>query len=219
MAEINANFVIQPIELTTVVDSTDLSFTPSAINLTVSAGTGFIGATGPIGATGATGVPGDPGGATGATGLTGATGSTGPTGLTGATGLTGSTGPIGSTGPQGDPGGATGATGAAGASGATGPIQTNIPPSVNTTVVSTDTGKYLNVSSGVTIDSSTGFADGDVFSIYNSSASSITITATSITLRLAATASTGNRTLDQKGLATVLCVGTNDYVISGAGVT
>jgi hypothetical protein len=226
MAEINANFVIQPIELTTIVDSTDLSFTPSAINLTVSTvNKGETGATGPIGASGATGVPGDPGGATGATGLTGATGSTGPTGLTGATGLTGSTGPIGSTGPQGDPGGATGATGAAGAAGAdgatgaTGPAQTNIPPSLNTTVVSTDTGKYLNVSGEVTINSSTGFADGDVFSIYNSSASPITITATGITLRLAGTASTGNRTLQQKGLATILCVGTNDYVISGAGVT
>jgi hypothetical protein len=136
MAEINANFVIQPIELTTIVDSTDLSFTPSAINLTVSTvNKGETGATGPAGVNGATGPTGSTGpvGATGSTGLTGATGlgATGATGLVGATGTqgstgpqgtTGATGPIGSTGPQGDPGGATGATGIQGATGAQGSV-------------------------------------------------------------------------------------------------
>ena len=36
---------------------------------------------------------------------------------------------------------------------------------------------------------------------------------------LAGTATTGNRTLAQRGVATVLCVGTNTFVISGAGLT
>lgn len=96
---------------------------------------------------------------------------------------------------------------------------TNIPPSTNTTIVAADAGKYLNISAGVTINSSTGFISGDVVSIYNSSSSNITITATSITLRQAGTANTGNRTLAGYGVATVLCTGSNAYVISGAGLT
>jgi hypothetical protein len=60
---------------------------------------------------------------------------------------------------------------------------------------------------------------GQNFVIYNASGSSQTITATGVTLRLAGTATTGNRTLPQRGLATVLCVASNDYVISGSGIT
>jgi hypothetical protein len=58
-----------------------------------------------------------------------------------------------------------------------------------------------------------------VVSIYNSSSSAITITATSITLRQGGTANTGNRTLAGYGVATVLCTASNAYVISGAGLT
>jgi hypothetical protein len=55
--------------------------------------------------------------------------------------------------------------------------------------------------------------------IYNSSASTITIAlGTATHLRLAGTTQNGARTLQAKGLATVLCVATGDYVISGAGV-
>jgi hypothetical protein len=136
-------------------------------------------------------------------------GAQGPQGIQGVQGPTGATGPIG----------ATGAVGATGATGATGPAQINIPPSTNTTIVAADAGKYLNISAGVTINSSTGFISGDVVSIYNSSSSNITITATSITLRQAGTANTGNRTLAGYGVATVLCTGSNAYVISGAGLT
>jgi len=95
----------------------------------------------------------------------------------------------------------------------------NLPVSTNTIIVGSDRGKYLNISANVTINSSTGFSSGDAVSIYNSSSGNITITATGVTLRLAGTATTGNRTLSQKGLATILCVGTNDYVISGAGLS
>jgi hypothetical protein len=55
--------------------------------------------------------------------------------------------------------------------------------------------------------------------IYNSGTTTRTITATGVTLRFAGTTSTGNRSLLQKGLANVLCVGSNDYVISGAGLS
>lgn len=93
-----------------------------------------------------------------------------------------------------------------------------IPQSTNTTIVSTDSGKHLNVSSAVTLNSSTGFSAGDAVSIYNNSASTINITATSVTLRQAGSSNTGNRTLAEYGLATILCVASNTYVISGTGV-
>lgn len=115
--------------------------------------------------------------------------------------------------------GATGVTGQVGATGSTGPVQVNIPVSTNTTVVSTDAGKHIDATAGVTINSSTGFAVGDAVTIFNDTAGNITITATAITLYNAGTALTGNRTLAQRGLATVLCVGTNTYVIGGAGIT
>jgi hypothetical protein len=55
--------------------------------------------------------------------------------------------------------------------------------------------------------------------IYNSGTTTRTITATGVTLRFAGTSSTGNRQLSQKGLGNVLCVASDDYVISGAGLT
>jgi hypothetical protein len=35
---------------------------------------------------------------------------------------------------------------------------------------------------------------------------------------LVGTSTTGNKTLAQRGIATVLCVGTNTFVISGGGL-
>jgi hypothetical protein len=64
------------------------------------------------------------------------------------------------------------------------------------------------------------FSSGDVVSIYNNSASNQTITqGTSVTMYLVGTATTGNRTLAQRGLVTVLCVASNTFVISGGGLT
>lgn len=97
-----------------------------------------------------------------------------------------------------------------------GPPLINIPPSTNTTIVNDDKGKYLNVSANVTINTTTAFVSGDVVSIYNNSAGNITVTATGVTLRLAGTATTGNRTIPQKGIGTILCVGSNEYVITGS---
>lgn len=86
-----------------------------------------------------------------------------------------------------------------------------------------DVGKHISITTGgVTINASI-YSAGDVFTIYNNSASSQTITAgTNVTFRLAGTATTGNRTLAQYGTATLLCVtgGANPvFVVSGAGVT
>jgi collagen type IV alpha len=139
-------------------------------------------------------------------------GFSGYSGTNGASGISGYSGNSGIS-------GFSGTNGASGFSGYSGVPQTNIPQSTNTTIVSSDAGKHLNVTSGVTVNSSTGFAVGDVVTIYNASASNITITATGVTLHLSATALTGNRTLAQKGVATILCVASNTYVILGAGLS
>lgn len=86
--------------------------------------------------------------------------------------------------------------------------------------VSSDAGKFISITTGgVTINASTGFSTGQSVSIYNNSGSNQTITATGITLYQVGTANTGNRTLAQRGLCTILCVGSNTYVITGGGVT
>lgn len=87
-------------------------------------------------------------------------------------------------------------------------------------LLATDNGQHISITTGgVTVPASV-FSVGDVVTIFNNSSSSQTITqGTSVTMRNAGTAGTGNRTLAQYGLATVLCVGSNTFVISGSGLT
>jgi hypothetical protein len=86
-------------------------------------------------------------------------------------------------------------------------------------LVAADVGRFINTTAGVTINTGV-FAVGDNVTIYNNSSSSITITqGTSVTLRQAGTASTGNRTLAQRGVCTVLCVASGEFVINGGGLT
>ena len=95
----------------------------------------------------------------------------------------------------------------------------NIPRSTTSgTATTADVGKVIAVSAGITIPNST-FAAGDAISIYNDSASSITITASVSTLRLAGTTSTGNRALAARGMATIWFNSATEAVISGAGVS
>lgn len=88
------------------------------------------------------------------------------------------------------------------------------------TLLASDAGKHISITTGgITIPSGV-FSVGDAISIYNNSGSSQTITqGASTTLRLAGSASTGNRTLGQYGLCTILCVASNTFVLSGAGVS
>jgi hypothetical protein len=88
------------------------------------------------------------------------------------------------------------------------------------TLVATDTGKHISITTGgVTVPASV-FSVGDIVTIYNNSGSNQTITqGASTTLRQAGTANTGNRTLAQYGVATMLCVASNTFVISGAGLS
>jgi hypothetical protein len=82
-----------------------------------------------------------------------------------------------------------------------------------------DRGALLSVTGGVTIPASI-FAANDIFSIYNNSAANITITqGASLTLREVGTGNTGNRTLAQRGLVTVVFISATEAVISGGGLT
>ena len=99
----------------------------------------------------------------------------------------------------------------------------NIPPNDQTSayvLVASDAGKYINITTGgVTVPNSV-FTSGDTLSIYNNSAANQTITQGSgVTMYQVGTAVTGNRTLAQRGLATLLCVGANIFVITGGGLT
>lgn len=87
------------------------------------------------------------------------------------------------------------------------------------TAVVGDRGALLSVTAGVTVPANV-FAANDTFTIYNNSASGITITqGASLTLRQVGTANTGNRTLAQRGLATVVFISATEAVISGGGLT
>jgi hypothetical protein len=90
------------------------------------------------------------------------------------------------------------------------------------TLVATDAGQTIYTNSGVTINASI-LSAGDMVTIVNNSASSITITAGgSVTFRLAGTATTGNRTLAQYGMSTFLCVvggATPTFYCAGSGLT
>lgn len=128
-------------------------------------------------------------------------------------GYTGSKGDIGFT-------GSVGFTGSSGFTGSVGP--TNIPvnsQSTGYTLQASDVGKYINITSGnVTVPAGV-FSDGDIVTVYNNKASTMSIVqGSSVTQYFAGTNITGSLTLSQRGLATILCVGSNTFVISGAGL-
>jgi hypothetical protein len=88
------------------------------------------------------------------------------------------------------------------------------------TLLLTDAGKHISISTGgVTVPSAV-FDVGDAITVYNNSGSSQAITqGASVTLRQAGTTNTGNRALAPYGIATLLCVASNTFVVSGAGLT
>ena len=99
----------------------------------------------------------------------------------------------------------------------------NLPQNAQTsayTLVASDTGKHISITTGgVTVPSGI-FSVGDIVTIYNNSGSSQTITqGSSVTLRQSGTSNTGNRSLDQYGVSTLMCVASNVFVISGSGLS
>ena len=83
-----------------------------------------------------------------------------------------------------------------------------------------DVGKHISITTGgVTLPEDI-FGIGDNITIFNNSSSSQTITqGTGTTLRYGGSTSTGNRTLAGFGVATILCVGADVFVITGTGLT
>jgi hypothetical protein len=83
-----------------------------------------------------------------------------------------------------------------------------------------DVGKHISITTGgVTVPQSV-FSIGDNITIFNNSASNQTITqGTGITLRAGGSTNTGNRTLAGYGVATILCVASGVFVITGTGLT
>jgi hypothetical protein len=98
-----------------------------------------------------------------------------------------------------------------------------IPASADTlgsgdTILATDNGKLVVITGTLTIANVFGVGENVV--VYNDTAAQQQITqGAGVTLRLSGTAQTGNRFIQQRGVATVLCVKTGEYAISGAGIT
>ena len=86
-------------------------------------------------------------------------------------------------------------------------------------LVSSDAGKFIAITTGgVTVPQNV-FTAGQLITVYNNSGTSQTLTqGTSVTMYFAGTSVTGNRTITQRGLGNFLCVGSNIFLLSGAGV-
>lgn len=117
----------------------------------------------------------------------------------------------------------TGYTGSIGAIGYTGSAGTTIPVTAQSaayTLQASDNGGLISITTGgVTVPSGI-FTAGMNVTIYNNSVSTQTITQSGlVTIYLAGTSNTGNRTLSQYGLARIICVSSNTFVISGNGLT
>lgn len=81
-----------------------------------------------------------------------------------------------------------------------------------------ETGEVYVATAGFTLN--TGLTAGNIYPIYNNSAAAITITQGSgVTLRRAGTTLTGNATLAARGMASLWCLSTTEYIISGAGLS
>lgn len=88
-----------------------------------------------------------------------------------------------------------------------------------TTATTSERGYCYAATGTMTIPAST-FAAGDALSIYNNSASAITISQGSgLTLRQAGTSNTGSRTLAAYGLVTVWFNSATEAIVSGAGLS
>lgn len=92
----------------------------------------------------------------------------------------------------------------------------NVPVSSTTTTIATsDVGKVVSLSAGITIPNST-FSPGDVVSLYNNTASSLTITCSTTFAYVAGTnTSVGSVSLSTRGVMTVLFITATSCVITG----
>lgn len=87
-------------------------------------------------------------------------------------------------------------------------------------LASTDDGKVVSITTGgVTLNTGV-FNPGQTVTIFNNSGSSQTVTqGAGVTLRQVGTTNTGNRSLANYGLCTILCVAANTFAITGGGLS
>jgi hypothetical protein len=92
----------------------------------------------------------------------------------------------------------------------------NVPVSSTTTTMATsDVGKVISLSAGITVPASI-FSAGDVISLYNNTTGSLTITCSAVTTKLAGSNTTvTSATLATRGVATVLFIDASNIVITG----
>jgi len=97
-----------------------------------------------------------------------------------------------------------------------------LPPttkSTDYTLVAADTGGLVSISSGTLTVPPSVFSAGDVVVVYNNAATSRTIAKGSGVTLYWIDGADANRTLAQRGLATIVCVGSDTFVITGQGLT
>ena len=86
------------------------------------------------------------------------------------------------------------------------------------TLTASDDNRLITTTSNITVPSNV-FSAANGTTIYNNSSSNITITpASGVTLRLSGSNITGTRTLAQRGVCTILCVASNEFIITGSGL-
>jgi hypothetical protein len=82
------------------------------------------------------------------------------------------------------------------------------------TLVASDHGKVIISSNTITVPSGV-FSVGQTVSIFNNTSGNISINRSSVTMYWSQNGTNANRTLATRGIATILCVGTNTFVITG----
>ena len=86
------------------------------------------------------------------------------------------------------------------------------------TLTASDDNRLITTTSNITVPSNV-FSAANGTTIYNNSSSNITIApAGGVTLRLSGSNITGTRTLAQRGVCTILCVASNEFIITGSGL-
>jgi hypothetical protein len=91
----------------------------------------------------------------------------------------------------------------------------NVPVSSTTTLATSDVGKVISLSAGITIPDAT-FSAGDVVSLYNNTSGSLTVTCTITTAYIAGTnTDVASVSLATRGVATVLFISGTVCVITG----
>jgi hypothetical protein len=86
-------------------------------------------------------------------------------------------------------------------------------------IQTSDVGKLIKASGDITISSANALSEGDIVTIYNSTSGDINIERSSTDMYLVGDSTSQNRVLAQKGIANLICVGTNEYVLMGGGIT